>query len=275
MIKLIAVDVDGTLLGKKKKVAPETITALNAARAQGIKVVIATGRNFKRTEAIARAIGSDKNQEFVVCLNGGGTYKFDEQGQVQTINETLFSIEDVKYIYDEAVQAKVNCFAYSQDPKVTYVIKNRGFFIWFMKRISKRKPRIYNKVVMDMPAYKILACGKQAHMETLIKKVKVKNFEVYSWSYVSDKTVNIEISPVGVDKKHALEKVVASYKISPEEVMYFGDGQNDARSIEWAGLGIAMGNASEEVKAVANQATIHHKKNGVAHKIKELILENE
>ncbi|ARU92221.1 HAD superfamily hydrolase [Spiroplasma clarkii] len=274
MVKLIVVDVDGTLLGKKKSVPSENIAALNEARATGIKIAIATGRNLKRAIDIARTIGIDKHQEYLICLNGGVTYKFDAAGEPQLIEETLFSVNDVKYIYDTAVKTKVNCFSYSEDPKITYVIKNRGVFIWFMKKISKRKAKIYGKDEMNQRAYKILACGKRANMNNLVEKVKQKKYEVYSWSYVSDKTVNIEISPVGVDKKHALEKVAREYAIQPSEVMYFGDGQNDARSIKWAGLGIAMGNASSEVKKVADDVTIHHKCGGVAHKIREIILKD-
>lgn len=275
MIKLIAVDIDGTLLAKRRKVSKANIRALNLAREQGIKIVIATGRNIKRAIPIAKLIGLDLHQEYVVCLNGGATYKFDEKGEAQLLEETLFSIEDVKYIYNSAQDCKINCFSYSENPAESYVIKKSGFFVYLMKKLSNRVPKVYIRDTMDQRAYKVIAYGKEDKINNLKETLKEKKYEIYSWSYRLKKSVNIEISPVNIDKKHALQKILRYYNLKSEEVMYFGDGQNDLRSIQWAGHGVAMGNAADEIKQEANHITLHHKKSGVAYKIHELILKNQ
>ncbi|AHI52489.1 Cof-type HAD-IIB family hydrolase [Spiroplasma culicicola] len=272
MIKLIALDIDGTLLGSRKKVTKQNIQAIKAAREQDIKICIATGRSASRVEPIAREIGIIDNNEYIICLNGGGIYQYDKDKKLQKIKETLFSIDDVKYIYDNAVENKINCFSYNEDPKSTYVIKNRGAFIWFMKKISGRKAFVYDNQKTDQKAYKVIAYGKKKNILAAKPKFAAKNYEMFSWSYVSNKTMNIEISPVGVDKLYALQEVSKIYNIKQEEVMYFGDGDNDKRAIEWAGVGVAMKNAASHIKEAASHTTGHHKKSGVAQKINEIIL---
>ncbi|QEH61392.1 HAD superfamily hydrolase [Spiroplasma chinense] len=272
MIKLIALDIDGTLLGKKKKVSKRNIAAINAAREAGVKICIATGRSNARVEDIAKAIGITKNQEHLICLNGGGIYKYDENEKLQTVKETLFSIDEVKFIYNTALDENINCFSYSEDTKTAYVIKNKGPFVWFMKKITKKKIEIYKRDEMDQRAFKVITYGNKENIAKARKAFETKKFEMFSWSYVSNKTVNIEINPPGVDKLFALQEVASLYNIKPEEVMYFGDGDNDKRAIAWAGHGVAMKNAAKHVKEAAKHTTDHHKKSGVGKKIEELVL---
>ncbi|QGS51581.1 Cof-type HAD-IIB family hydrolase [Spiroplasma tabanidicola] len=271
MIKLIALDIDGTLLGKNKRVSKKNIAAINEARKKGIKFCIASGRAFNRVDKIAKEIGINESLEYVVTMNGGAIYKYDKNKKPVLIKETLFDIDDVKYIYNSALDNKLNCFSYSQDIKVAYVIKNKGAFIWFMKKISHRKIKVYTKDEMDQKAYKIIVYGKKKLIEKCKETLSQKNYEMFSWSYVSGNTANIEINPNGVDKIFALQDIAKVENITADEIMYFGDGDNDKKAMEWVGLSVAMKNASKHIKKIATQITGHHKKSGVAKALNEYL----
>lgn len=268
---MIALDLDGTLIGKGRKVSKENIKAINMAREAGMKICIDTGRSISRVLSIAKEIGSFEFEEFVICLNGGGIYKLKKDFSYEIIKEVFFEIEDVNSIYEKSKELKINCFSYIEDPKISYVIKKGGLFIWFMKKITNRKLIIFNNKNIKHRAYKVIACGKKNNIQDLKKFIENKNYESYAWSYVSKKTMNIEISPPNVDKVNALKIVSDIYNIVKEEVIYFGDGENDRRSIEWAGVGVAMENASHSIKSSANEIAPHHKKNGVSYKIHRFI----
>ncbi|AOG60092.1 HAD superfamily hydrolase [Spiroplasma helicoides] len=275
MIKLITLDIDGTLLGKKKKVSSENIKAINEARKKGIKICIASGRALNRVDEIAHEIGVADSQEYVITMNGAAIYKYDENKKPQLIQETLFPIEDVIYIYNAVLENGANCFSYSYDPDIAYIIRDKGLFIWFMKKISHRTIRIYEKDKMDQKAYKIIIYGKKKQVDKIKKQLEKRNYEIFSWSYVSGNTANLEVNPNGVDKLYALQDLAKLENIQQEEIMYFGDGDNDKKVISWAGHGVAMKNASKDIKDIADHITGHHKKSGVAKKIYEYLEELE
>ncbi|QBQ07353.1 HAD superfamily hydrolase [Spiroplasma gladiatoris] len=271
MIKLITLDIDGTLLGKKKQVSKKNIEAIKKARESGIKICIASGRALNRIEKIAEQIGVMDSLEYVITMNGAAIYKYNQKKEPELISETLFSKNDVKYIYNCAMDNRLNCFSYSKDIKKAYVIKNKGPFIWFMKKISKRNIIIYKRDEMDEQAYKIIIYGNKKRINKCRETLELKKYEMFSWSYLSGNTANIEVNPNGVDKMFALQNIAKLENINSDEIMYFGDGDNDKRVMQWAGHGVAMKNAAKHVKKVANYITGHHKKSGVAQMIEKYL----
>ncbi|AUB31189.1 Cof-type HAD-IIB family hydrolase [Spiroplasma floricola] len=270
MIKLITLDVDGTLVKRKNKVSKSNIEAIKEARKQGIKICIATGRNITRTEGVAKSIGIDLAQEYLITLNGGAVYKYDGNSVPNLIEEHLFTLEDFKFIYDKAKENKLSTFSYAKDPKISYVVK-KNLFTYVLKKVSHRKLIKYDRNTIKDTSYKIIVYGNSNGIAKLKEEIKDKEYEMFSWSYVPHSS-NIEINPKGVDKLYSLQKIAKIYGIKPEEIMYFGDGDNDKRSLDWVGHSVAMGNSKKDLKSIVKNTTKSNKKHGVAYWIKKEIL---
>ncbi|AUM62384.1 Cof-type HAD-IIB family hydrolase [Spiroplasma monobiae] len=270
MVKLIALDVDGTLVKKKNLVSKKNINAINEARKKGVKICIATGRNITRAVKVAKAIGIDLAHEYVITLNGGATYKYDGLATPKLIEEHLFEMDDFKTIYDKAKQYRLSTFSYAEDPNVSYVVK-KNFFTYVLKKVSGRKLIKYNRDEIDGKSYKIIIYGNKKGIAKIKEDLKPKGYEMFSWSYVPHSS-NIEVNPKGVDKLYALQKVAANYGIDSKDIMFFGDGDNDIKAIKWVGHGIAMGNSKKDLKEIASGSTKTNKRHGVGHYIiKELL----
>ncbi|AGR41833.1 Cof-type HAD-IIB family hydrolase [Spiroplasma diminutum] len=270
MIKLIALDIDGTLVKRKNIVSKINIKAITEARKKGIKICIATGRNITRAKKVAKAIGIDVNQEYLISLNGGATFKYDENAKPILIEEHLFTLEDFKLIYDNAKENNLSSFSYAKDPNIAYVLK-KDLFTYVLKKYSHRKLVKYDRNKIKDTSYKIVVYGKPKGISNLKEALKEKEFEMFSWSYVPHSS-NIEINPKGVDKLYSLQNIAKKYNIKPEEIMYFGDSDNDKRAIEWVGQGIAMGNSKKHLKELAKDATKTNKRHGVGYWIKKEVL---
>ncbi|AGR40844.1 Cof-type HAD-IIB family hydrolase [Spiroplasma taiwanense] len=271
-IKLIVLDIDGTLVGKNKQVPKININAINEARNNGIKICIATGRNLSRAEKIAKSIELDKNQEYLICLNGGAIYKYDENKNPILIEEHLFNQEDFEFIYENAKKNNVNCFSYAQNPEFAFVLK-KDLFTFVLKKVSGRKLMKFEKNINEK-SYKIIAFGNEKKISLLKKALSIKKYEMFSWSYISHSS-NIEINPEGVDKLYSLQKIANFYNIDKKEIIYFGDGDNDKKALEWVGYGVAMANADKHIKEISNDTTnLVNKKAGVGQYIKEKILKH-
>ncbi|ASP27893.1 HAD superfamily hydrolase [Spiroplasma corruscae] len=267
-IKLIVMDIDGTILGKGHEVTSKTLEALQMARSKNVKICLATGRHFYRTKKIAETILSDINQDYVICLNGAGLYKYNEKKSIDIIEEKVFTVEEFQWIYNEAKKLKLNCWSYDKQEKTAHVIK-RSFFTMFLNKIANRKSVVFKKDTKNI-AFKILANGKSKSISKLKKILRERKFRIYDWSY-SDASKRIEISPKGVNKAYAVKKIAELENISKDNIMFFGDGDNDKELLGWCKYGVAMGNAHEEVAKNASYKTLKNTEDGVAHFINKNI----
>ncbi|AKX33785.1 HAD superfamily hydrolase [Spiroplasma litorale] len=266
-VKLIVMDIDGTLLGKGHKVSKKTLDILKMARAKNIKICLATGRHFYRTEEISRIIESDVNNDYLVCLNGGALYKYENKN-LNVIYEKTFSEEEFNYIYDESKKIKLNCFSYDKNNETAYVVK-KSLFTFILGKVSKRKPVVYDNETKNI-SYKIIGNGKPAAIKKIKQILQKKSFRIYDWSY-SNKSKRIEISPKDVNKVCAIKKLAELEKINKEEIVFFGDGDNDKELLSWVKYGVAMGNAHKEVLRHASYKTKKNTKDGIEYFLKSIL----
>lgn len=271
MIKLLAIDMDGTLLKSHNKITRKTIKAIKAAMDSGIKVVIATGRNPKTMEKIIRKIKLDDGHP-LIGLNGGLTFKYVDNKPV-IIKKHLFNKNEVEHIFEVAKSFDVKVFAYPLDDNIAVVNTKKGLFIKVMKIHSKRKLKLISEYPETPELYKTIVFGNTSRMIKFREDVKKHGYSTFAFSYFKNAKLNVEVNPANVDKVEALKEVAKSMNIKQHEVMYFGDGENDSNSIEWAGIGCAMGNAKEHIKNVADEIVPDNKYNGVAKRINQLIKE--
>ncbi len=272
-IKLIALDLDGTLLTDEKKITQNTMKILKRASELGVIIVIATGRPFmgipeelRTLEGIRYAMSSNgakimdmKNHCIIMehLLSADLAVKMLEIGNhYDALQEVYF--EDQGYV-DEAKMKQLA--KYHHNPNMWEYFKSTRKQVPDIMTLAKEKNQDMDKVQM---LFADLSERDAAWKE--IEKVEGVT-QVDSLGY------NIEINAAGVNKGVKLLEFGAKLGIRREEIMACGDGQNDVTMIQMAGFGVAMGNAIDAVKNVADYVTDTNEQEGVAKAIQKFILE--
>lgn len=234
-IKIAFFDIDGTLIDmKKKRMSEKTIEILHRLKEQNILLCIATGRS-----PITMPVFSDI--EFDAFLTFNGSYCFDK-------NKTIFSNpipkEDVRKIIENAtsidrpisIASKDRMIANGCDKDLSdyYAITNETV------NVSTEFETLCGEDIYQL----MLGCQKEEY-PALLQGVSHAKITAW-WDRAAD------IIPADGGKGKAVEKVLAYYGLEKEEAIAFGDGNNDIELLQAVGLGVAMGNASEELKAVAD-----------------------
>lgn len=270
--KLICIDMDGTLLDDKKNVSEANIKAIKMARDKGIKVVIATGRVFSFTWYYYKLLGIKGP---AITSNGA---LIEERGAEKSIYKSPFKFEDCVEILKLLKKYDiVPCF-YTDKGILSQELKFAAKGYEEFNKDKEEEFRIKVSIVNDWEkCFKendgnILKTFVMAEDNDRIIKLR-KELEKYpQFSVTSSSPVNFEIMKKGVDKGRAVSILASYYGISMDEVICIGDSENDTTMIECAGLGIAMENATDELKNKAKYVTDTNNNDGVAKAIEKFVL---
>lgn len=255
MSKIIAVDLDGTLLNSNKKCSPDTRSYLKSLKQQGYIIVIATGR------ILNSAKGAIEEGDFVnyIISDAGATIYNNDTGKIEkrsTINKEY--IEKILSMFDNNWEKMAIC--------------NHDYYnIYTMENYSYQK---YDKKIEDKEKF-LQECNNITHMnislkdfskiqplkKEISKMVPELNFTIMQDSF-SDRQW-VEIFNKGVSKYDAIKEIARIEKISNNDIICFGDGLNDVDMIKRSGVGVAMGNALPQVKESADFVTLSNDENGV------------
>ncbi|WP_059170375.1 Cof-type HAD-IIB family hydrolase [Bacillus sp. FJAT-27445] len=240
-IKLIALDMDGTLLDDSHQVSDENRRAITDAEAKGVKVVLSTGRNLAtcRDYAVSLALSS-----YLVTINGAEIW--GPEGEL--VERNPVSLPLMEWMYDISKKHKTNFWAISTERVFRNEMpENLGDHEWL-------------KFGFDVP--------EDAVRETVLKLLRDKGeLEISNSS-----PTNLEVNAIGINKAEALKKVCEFLEIKMENVMAVGDSMNDMLMIKEAGLGVAMGNAQQLVKDEADWVTSTNNESGVGKAIRKWVL---
>lgn len=274
--KLICIDVDGTLLNSRHKITNQTKVVLQQAHQQGVHIVVCTGRMYTDAEYFSGIIGVKSP---VIASNGAFIKEKDNDKVIY--KEVLGPELSLRLL---AIFQKHNITPYFCTPDKFYygTILFKLFYI-ITKLLGKRSNSInmeyisawreWEKVV-KAEGNDIVKCEiiyrNNASVENLQKELQcIEQFEV-----VNSAKHNIEITRKGVSKGKAVAMLATRYNLKREEILAIGDSENDVSMIEYAGLGIAMGNALESVKQKADYVTDSNDHEGVAKAINCFVLKN-
>ena len=285
MIRVIASDMDGTLLGDDHRIAPETLEAIKEAQEAGIRFMIATGRNFKGAMAELQDTG-------LVCdyVVGSGA---EVRDPMQNVIETrVLSRELCRRVYKSVKKFPVSVIFCTDgyDYRVgtpeeveESLILELQLFHENMTREEILKTSVYrrikenSKVVSGLkemeekkiPVYKIFLFSDDTDMLEQIDKVLGENRDI---AVASSFPTNLEMTDVRAQKGPVLKNYIERLGYAMDEVMVFGDSLNDLSMLEMDfGATVAMENASPEVKAAAKYVTKSNNEHGVAYAIRELL----
>lgn len=271
-IRLIALDLDGTTLGDSG-IAEETIKTLEAAIEEGVHVVIATGRTFT---ALPADIYKIKGLEYVISSNGAHITHLPS-------NETIYSncasgeaMEEVSRILEAHPMYPIEVFTDGRayiDAEVFEDIRENGSDYMSADYIMKTRtpvPEIYDFLRSNKDNIENINIHFRDFGDRLNFWERMK--QVPGITVTSSFIHNIEIGGPTTSKATAIAELCEILGIEAKNVMACGDSPNDCAMIAASGLGVAMGNAESEVKALADFVTLSNVENGVAFAVKKFVL---
>jgi Cof subfamily protein (haloacid dehalogenase superfamily) len=247
--KLIAFDVDDTLLNTKKKITPKTKQALLNAQKNGIKLCVASGRLPYGVKPYAEELDVLNNGGYYLGFNGGAVLNSGNE----LIGTTYLDSKYIEPVYEVLRPTNVTTMVHKGD--IIYADRKVNDYTHIEPDVIGLPLNLVDDIAefVDWKLHKILLCGEPGELKEVESKLKAKfadDVDIYlsaPWF--------LEVMPNGVNKGLGVEKVCADMGISMDEVMAFGDNYNDIPMLEMAGLGIAMGNADGEVKRSADYVT--------------------
>lgn len=260
-IKLIAFDLDGTLLDKDHQLHVKTLEAVEAVRKKGIKTLVATGRMYISAKPY---IDKLEMTDPVITYNGALVMNPVENKEIYH-SPIPFSIA-------EKISKKVEkCNYYLQAflDDTLYVSEKNDYTEKYehIAGVVAQTVGSLNKFMNKGPT-KMLIIEEDEDIQEEIRNFLFSNFAddvEISGSYPSF----IEITKKGISKAEPLKRLADKYNLKREEIMVFGDGLNDLTMVEWAGKGIAMENAHPKLRESADDIAESHKELGVAKYLKQ------
>ena len=260
---MIATDLDGTFFGADHRPEARSVAALNAAQAAGIVCVAVTGRSHMGGAPLATSTGADL--DWFIGSNGGHRLNLRTREMEERL---LFPDADVAAMR-AALEAHDDRYAFGWEADdqlwweapfiALYPNRLTGTALAEEDRFGEGTPSGVGKMFVAHPdlGHGSLIDHLQPHVGDHHATSSGINFA--------------EVTPQGADKGAALSRLCAQLEIVPEEVIAFGDNLNDLTMLEWAGRGIAMGNALDEVKEIADEVTSTNVEFGVARILEELV----
>lgn len=262
-IKLIALDIDLTLTVEKDKISERNKKAIKAAQDAGVIVTIATGRGFLSS----RKIWSALELEGPTIQYGGAMIVHSPDGKPMEVNG--LSPEAVAVALNTAHELGIHAQIFDGD--VVVAEKDCDFFTYYHNRTDlpwRIEPDLRERMHQDVP--KVLA---YAEPEAAIRYAEVFKERLSGMAGVTISSPGfIEINRLGTDKGVALKRLAEMLGIQQEETAAIGDGTIDLSMIRWAGCGVAVANAREEVKAAADLIVPSCEEDGVAYYIENYVL---
>ena len=271
MIKLIAIDMDGTLLNEKKHIDKAQKEAIHEAVEAGIKIVLCTGRPLYGILPFYEELGLSEldSEGYVILNNGCSIHKTKDWKLIDQVN---FTSDDIDYLYKFSEGYDINFtlvndyYYFNIGRKPTdELITDAGFVFSDITNISLKEAKNGKHKII-----KIMFLGNPNIMADFQKEneniLKDKYSGVLSQPYV------YEILPKGNNKGTGLKKLAKKLGIKQEEIMAIGDGNNDIEMFEYANYSVAMENGTELAKKAAKYETDSNENDGVAKAIRKYAL---
>jgi Cof subfamily protein (haloacid dehalogenase superfamily) len=253
--RLVATDLDGTLLDSEGRVSTRTRAVLDQLDAAGVPVVFTTGRPIRWMEELWEAVGG---HGLAICSNGGIVYDVARR-EVRTARTIPTEVLlEVAALLREQVPGTV--FALE---KTTGFAREPGFLPRLAVNLASDVPTGPLEDIVDGDVVKLLARHEEHEPEPYWESVARALGEQVVTTWSSTGTL-VEISAAGVTKATTLATIAAEMGLGPEDVIAFGDMPNDLPMLEWAGTSYAMANAHPSVRELADHLAPHHDDDGVA-----------
>ncbi len=263
MYKIITLDLDGTLTNAQKEITPRTLQALLRAQEEGIIVVLASGRPTYGIAPLADQLHLDHFGGFVLSYNGG---KIIDWRTRSVVYEQVLHPSLPPRLHTYAEREGLPILTYTEKEILT-AHEGEDEYMAEEARINKmpvRRVPDFLKAVRELGGSptKCLMTGHPDRLIPLVEEMQAdlgEEMEIFRSA-----PFFIELMPKGIDKAQSLQRLLDHLGLQREQLVACGDGFNDLTMIRFAGLGVAMANAEEAVKAEADYITASNEEDGVA-----------
>ena len=275
-IKVIIMDVDGTLTNSKKQITPKTKEMLIEAQNKGIKLVLASGRPVSGLIGLAKELEMEKHNGLLVSFNGSKVVDcqtkevlFDQTMRIEDAREVLEHMKNFKvypmidkgnYLFVNDVYKGMITYQNEKIDIIQYEARGGNFKLCEIEDLSS---------FVDFPLNKILTAGDpeylNKHYQDMMEPFKERLNCMFTAPFY------FEFTAKGIDKAKALDSVLKPMGFQQEEMVAFGDGDNDATMLSYAGIGVAMDNAQDSLKKIADKITLSNEEDGIAVMLETLL----
>ncbi len=294
MIKLIISDLDGTLLKKFKTLSDANREMVIKAQKSGVKFSIATGRGFDSTHQFIKQLKLEEYGGYMILNNGQRFINVKEDTEEVT---GLISVEDARA-----------AFRFAKAHDLQMVMDGEAGLAFFSPEKLKVYRDIYLALIRILPYFSFIL--RRIHVFALFgflktQKVKIINdaedlihdYDKIGFTHFKhelDKSTDalreifkgkleimrvsdnwLDISPKGITKLVGIKKLMELEGIQDDEVLVLGDSENDATMLSYFKNSVAMGNASDRIKSLANYTTVSNKEDGVAKAIQKFVFDEQ
>lgn len=268
-IKAIALDLDGTLVSSNHHVSEENKKVIRMAAEQGITIILSSGRPYASVRKIADEIHLAELSGFIVAFNGAYVEK---SGENEAIFEKRITTNQAKRLADFIENGKeIEFLTYDEKQMIVagdyhpFASKIAEGLLLPVEEVSDAKSLTQQEVC------KYIIAGETSVLQSL--SIELERTFVGELSIIYGGGNFIEIMPRHISKATGMATVLERLQIKPEQLMCCGDSKNDLKLMQYAGYPVAMGNASEDIKAIAKHVTDICDADGVAKAISKLLFD--
>jgi Cof subfamily protein (haloacid dehalogenase superfamily) len=266
VFRLIATDLDGTLLRTDETISERTRQALQQVQASGATVVLVSGRPARTLRLVAQHVGVTG---LAICGNGSVIYDLEHDAIVQ---QAIIAPELVTRLVTQFREVLPGVsFAFESGQHISM----EPAYFALRLRVPKVQPILGDALefAQQQPVAKLIALHPDLEAEALMEITRQIAGDTVSASHSG--FAFVEITAPGVDKGRTLESLCTRLGVKASEVIAFGDMPNDLPMLAWAGRGVAMANAHPEVLRQAHEITLSNMEDGVAVVLERLLAENK
>lgn len=250
---MLALDIDGTLVDFREEMTPAVVKAVQAARDAGAHVVLSTGRSVYGISRIIEALGLQEGHG--VASNGAVTFTYPP----------ISITSSVTFDPGPAVRTVLS---HVPDALVAVEVVGRGYRANRLFPDGEITGQMWIETVDDLvrePVTRVIIRDPDSSAEDFV--ALAREIGLHGTSYFVGYTAWLDLAPAGVSKASGLEQVTSALGLASADVLAIGDGRNDIEMLQWAGRGVAMGQAPDDVKAVADAVADDLGQDGAAREI--------
>ncbi|MGA7929879.1 MAG: Cof-type HAD-IIB family hydrolase [Candidatus Sulfotelmatobacter sp.] len=273
-IRLIASDIDGTLLNPQFQISEDDLTALQRAHAAGIEIVLVTGRRHTFALPIAKQLGFDL---WLISSNGAVTRSLSGE----TFHRDLMPRETCRELCTSMQAFRGNTvLTFDKETKGAIVLEhlddlNASIRRWLEKNMAYIEFVVPIEQALTADPVQSMFCGSMVRMSEALRALEGSGMgnriTVLRTEYPNRNLSLIDVLNAGCSKGHALERWAVHRGFRREQVMAIGDNHNDVEMLEFAGLPVIMGNACEELRGRGWRVTLGNDQCGVAAAVAEVV----
>jgi Cof subfamily protein (haloacid dehalogenase superfamily) len=275
-IRLLAVDIDGTLLDPRFEISAANLAALRRAHESGIEVILVTGRRHAFALPIAKKLGF-YDKLWLISSNGATTRSFAGE----TFHRDLLPRETAKRLAEEMTAFRGNLvITFDQETKGALVLEHTRELTGSIQRWLENNMEFIEFVVpiekaLSRDPVQAMFCGSVERMQqasaALLASGLKPDVTVLKTEYPHRDLCIMDVLNRDCSKGHALKRWAAHRSLDPAEVMAIGDNYNDVEMLEFAGVPVVMGNASDELKQNGWHVTLSNSESGVAAAVEKFV----